>query len=81
MSARKRHLDVGHSSRKSKKVKLSADSDTGGVDGEQASPALPSESVDFPRGGGTNLTPLEVKAARTEAVKEANDELFAVSAS
>ncbi|KAI0027317.1 nucleic acid-binding protein [Vararia minispora EC-137] len=34
------------------------------------------EEIDFPRGGGTNLTPLEVKTLRAEAVKEANDELF-----
>lgn len=36
------------------------------------------EDVDFPRGGGSSFTPLEVKAIRAEAVKEANDELFKV---
>ncbi|KAF7339807.1 rRNA biogenesis protein RRP5 [Mycena venus] len=34
------------------------------------------KTVDFPRGGGTSFTPLEVKAIRAEAVKEANAELF-----
>ncbi|KAI0931812.1 hypothetical protein AcW2_000609 [Taiwanofungus camphoratus] len=37
---------------------------------------LVAEEVDFPRGGGTSFTPLEVKAIRAEAVQEANDELF-----
>jgi rRNA biogenesis protein RRP5 len=36
------------------------------------------EEIDFPRGGGTSLTPLEVKTLRVEAVKEADDELFKV---
>ena len=40
---------------------------------------LIAEEVDFPRGGGTSFTPLEVKAIRAEAVKEANEELFRVS--
>ncbi|PFH54835.1 hypothetical protein AMATHDRAFT_72594 [Amanita thiersii Skay4041] len=34
------------------------------------------EDVDFPRGGGTTLTPAEVKAFRAEAIQEANEELF-----
>ncbi|KAJ7071209.1 hypothetical protein C8F01DRAFT_1109545 [Mycena amicta] len=34
------------------------------------------DDVDFPRGGGTSFTPLEVKAIRAEAVKEANAQLF-----
>lgn len=41
--------------------------------------SLLTEEVDFPRGGGTSFTPLEVKAIRAEAVKEANSELFEVS--
>jgi rRNA biogenesis protein RRP5 len=36
--------------------------------------------VDFPRGGGTSFTPLEVKAIRAEGAKEADEELFEVSA-
>ncbi|KAF9015563.1 U3 snoRNP-associated protein Rrp5 [Cyathus striatus] len=34
------------------------------------------EEVDFPRGGGTSFTPLEVKTIRAEAVKEADEKLF-----
>ncbi|KAI0046598.1 nucleic acid-binding protein [Auriscalpium vulgare] len=34
------------------------------------------EEIDFPRGGGTSYTPLEVKTIRAEAVKEADEELF-----
>ena len=39
---------------------------------------LVQEDVDFPRGGGTSFTPLEVKAIRAEAAQEANQELFSV---
>ena len=48
---------------------------------EQPKPttSLLTADVDFPRGGGTSFTPLEVKALRAEAVKEANAELFEVS--
>lgn len=42
---------------------------------------LPAEEIDFPRGGGTSFTPLEVKTIRAEAVKEANVELFEVRTS
>ena len=45
----------------------------------QPASTLVSDEVDFPRGGGTSFTPLEVKAIRAEAVKEANEELFQVS--
>lgn len=44
----------------------------------QATSSLLTEETDFPRGGGTSFTPLEVKAIRAEAVKEANEELFHV---
>ncbi|KAF7799308.1 hypothetical protein EIP86_010540 [Pleurotus ostreatoroseus] len=37
---------------------------------------LLTEDVDFPRGGGTSFTALEVKAIRAEAAKEADQELF-----
>lgn len=47
--------------------------------GEQPTSSLTAEEVDFPRGGGTSFTPLEVKAIRAEAVKEVNEELFRVS--
>ncbi|THH02559.1 hypothetical protein EW026_g275 [Hermanssonia centrifuga] len=42
----------------------------------QVTSTLAPEDVDFPRGGGTSFTPLEVKAIRAEAVQEANMELF-----
>lgn len=76
MAAQKRALDDSASTRKSKKSKTSS---------EEAKPAtqaikLVSEDVDFPRGGGTTFTPLEVKTIRAEAVKEANAELFEVGA-
>ena len=41
-------------------------------------PVAAPEEVDFPRGGGSALTPYEIKSARVEAVKEANEELFKV---
>ncbi len=44
----------------------------------QVTSTLAPEDVDFPRGGGTSFTPLEVKAIRAEAVQEANMELFEV---
>jgi rRNA biogenesis protein RRP5 len=43
---------------------------------ETASNVVPGE-IDFPRGGGTTLTPQEVKAIRVEAMTEADD-LFKV---
>ena len=45
----------------------------------QPASSLVADEVDLPRGGGTSFTPLEVKAIRAEAVKEANEELFRVS--
>ena len=38
----------------------------------------PNEEVDFPRGGGTTLTPAEVKSIRAEAQREANEDIFKV---
>jgi rRNA biogenesis protein RRP5 len=61
---------------KSKKHKTHSKS----VDAEKSSSAhLAMEEVDFPRGGGTTFTPLEVKTIRAEAHKEVDDELFGVS--
>lgn len=37
---------------------------------------LQPEEVDFPRGGGTTLTPIEYKAVRAEAFKEIGDEVI-----
>ncbi|KAM5530726.1 hypothetical protein V8D89_015586 [Ganoderma adspersum] len=45
----------------------------------QPASSLVSDEIDFPRGGGTTLTPLEVKTLRAEAAKEADNELFAES--
>jgi rRNA biogenesis protein RRP5 len=39
---------------------------------------LTTEEVDFPRGGGSSFTPIEVKAIRAEAHREADSELFEV---
>jgi rRNA biogenesis protein RRP5 len=36
---------------------------------------LGNDEIDFPRGGGTALTPLEYKNVRAEAVREADAEL------
>ncbi|KAG5651611.1 hypothetical protein H0H81_008071 [Sphagnurus paluster] len=72
MVSQKRPLEESSTTHKSKKTKV--------ADAKQSKPstasALVAEEVDFPRGGGTSFTPLEVKTIRAEAVKEANDELF-----
>jgi hypothetical protein len=79
----KRVLDEGSSTRKAKKIKF-ADEDNSGKAKEQ--PLMPpsnltTEEVDFPRGGGSSFTPIEVKALRAEALREADSELFEVCAS
>jgi len=76
MAGQKRALDPESSTRKSKKSKTEASHGAGGVAPQKSS--LVSEEIDFPRGGGTSFTPLEVKGIRAEAVKEANAELFKV---
>jgi rRNA biogenesis protein RRP5 len=74
MSGKKRQLDDGSNTHKSKKTKL-----LGGVKtNHEGQASLLSEEVDFPRGGGTSFTPLEVKAIQAEAIKEADEELFEV---
>jgi hypothetical protein len=78
MAALKRPLDDPSAARKSKKSKTSNTTDVRSESAPQATSKLASEEVDFPRGGGTSFTPLEVKAIRAEAVKEANAELFEV---
>jgi rRNA biogenesis protein RRP5 len=70
MPAQKRPLDESSSTKNAKKFRTN----------DTTKPLL-TEEVDFPRGGGTTFTPLEVKAIRAEAVKEANAELFEVSQS
>jgi hypothetical protein len=75
MAAQKRSLEDASTSRKVKKLKTESEKN-------KSKPHPPStaltEEVDFPRGGGTSFTPLEVKAFRAEAMKEANVELFKV---
>jgi rRNA biogenesis protein RRP5 len=43
------------------------------------SSALVADETDFPRGGGTSLTPLELKETREAGKKEAELEVAAVS--
>jgi len=80
MAAPKRSLEDSSTSRKAKKVRVESDKKK---DGSQSIPPskIQAEEVDFPRGGGTSFTPLEVKAIQAEAVKEANAEIFTVSLS
>lgn len=79
MAGQKRVLDDGLTTHKSKKTKLSDEGETKNLKPLQAHSTLVSEEVDFPRGGGTSFTPLEVKSIQAEAVKEANEELFEVN--
>ena len=64
------------SSPKAKKTRV--DKSTKGAPAASTASAPVAEEVDFPRGGGTSFTPLEVKAIRAEAAKEADEELFKV---
>ncbi|KAK7064381.1 rRNA biogenesis protein RRP5 [Favolaschia claudopus] len=73
MAALKRPLDDPSTSRKPKKSKTA---DLPFENPPHFTSKLVADDVDFPRGGGTTFTPLEVKAIRAEAVKEANAELF-----
>ncbi|KAF5352778.1 hypothetical protein D9756_006044 [Leucocoprinus leucothites] len=75
MAVHKRPLDDASSSRKAKKTKANEKPANKGAKVEKPS-ALVAEEVDFPRGGGTSFTPLEVKTIRAEAVKEADEALF-----
>ncbi|KAG6899782.1 hypothetical protein C0993_006968 [Termitomyces sp. T159_Od127] len=72
MVAQKRTLEDSSSSHKFKKTRIS----DGQPSNNSFSTGLVAEEVDFPRGGGSSFTPVEVKAIRAEAVKEANEELF-----
>ncbi|KAL4069766.1 hypothetical protein V8B97DRAFT_2051647 [Scleroderma yunnanense] len=71
MAGHKRVLEDGSSVQKAKKVKTSS-----GKDSLSGAPLATTEEIDFPRGGGTSLTALEVKEVRAEAVREADRELF-----
>ncbi|KAF8913041.1 hypothetical protein CPB84DRAFT_1760205 [Gymnopilus junonius] len=73
MAAQKRTLDDSSSSHKTKKSRTESSK----ADAPQPTKSsLVTTQVDFPRGGGTSFTPLEVKAIRAEATKEADAELF-----
>ena len=79
----KRGLEESVTTRKAKKSRVEdKQAKSRGKDKSDKLPApasnLVQDEVDFPRGGGTSFTPLEVKAIRAEAVKEANEELFNV---
>lgn len=74
MPAQKRSMENESTKNGSKKLKI-ADSKHERHTPSSGAP-LRAEELDFPRGGGTSFTPLEVKTIRAEAVKEANVELF-----
>ena len=81
MSAtKKRMLDEASGNPKAKKPRKDDGGKKAKGGGEKNhATAVVSEELDFPRGGGTSFTPLEVKTIRAEAVREANEELFEVS--
>ncbi len=72
MAAQKRSLDESGSTQKHKKSRVSSSHEATAA---PVSQLIPNE-IDFPRGGGTSFTPLEVKTIRAEASKEADQELF-----
>lgn len=78
MAAQKRALDEASGTPRSKKTKVSDNTDAKPSKSVQPVSNLLTEEVDFPRGGGTTLTPAEVKAIRAEGIKEANEELIQV---
>ncbi|KZT05820.1 U3 snoRNP-associated protein Rrp5 [Laetiporus sulphureus 93-53] len=78
-SGKKRVLDDASTHPKAKRPKTTGQPKKSAekIDNPSSSASiLLTEEVDFPRGGGTSLTPLEVKAIRAEAVKEANEKIF-----
>lgn len=77
----KRGLEEPATTSKAKKSRVGEKEGKSKAKADKPSAPIPSvaqEEIDFPRGGGTTFTPLEVKAIRAEAVKEANEELFNV---
>jgi rRNA biogenesis protein RRP5 len=78
MAAKKRSLEDSSTARRPKKAKLSDNANSKLHKITQPSSSLLTEEVDFPRGGGTTLTPAEVKSIRAEGIKEADNELFKV---
>ncbi|KAJ3550610.1 hypothetical protein NM688_g5035 [Phlebia brevispora] len=75
----KRALDDASGTPKTKRSKIDNKHGKRKSETEKPVPAastLVTEDVDFPRGGGSSFTPLEVKTIRAEAAKEADQELF-----
>ena len=80
-AGKKRALDEASGTPKAKKSKTEGPPKKSKERAEkptQPVSVLMSDDIDFPRGGGTTLTPVEVKTLRAEAAKEADKELFAV---
>ena len=78
-AGKKRVLDDASGTPKAKKTKV--DKPVKNDKTVASVPALVPEEVDFPRGGGTSFTPLEVRAIRAEAAQEADQQLFKVRGS
>lgn len=78
MAGQKRSLDEPKTTRHSKKTRTADSGRAKHPESVQPASTLLTEEFDFPRGGGTTLTPAEVKATRAEGVKEANEELIKV---
>ncbi|KIY51212.1 nucleic acid-binding protein [Fistulina hepatica ATCC 64428] len=72
MSTKKRGLEDSSSTRVSKKKRTDA--------AVPHASSLTADEVDFPRGGGTSFTPVEVKAIHAEAQKEAREDVIATAA-
>ena len=77
-AGKKRVLDEASGTPKAKKSKTEKSRDKPEQKTQPVS-TLVADDIDFPRGGGTTLTPLEVKTLRAEAAKEVDKELFAVN--
>ncbi|KAI0756786.1 U3 snoRNP-associated protein Rrp5 [Daedaleopsis nitida] len=81
-AGKKRVLDEVSGNPKAKKTKTEehskkSKSKSKSEGSTQPTSTLVADDIDFPRGGGTTLTPLEVKTLRAEAAKEVDEELFA----
>ena len=79
--ATKRMLEDASEGPPPKKIKLISKSEKkrkSEVAEPSQAPPGPSDEVDFPRGGGTSFTPVEVKTIRAEAQREANEDVFKV---
>ena len=75
MSPKKRAQEEGDE-QKRKKQKVS--NENASTSAQPLASVLSKDEVDFPRGGGSNFTPVEYKQIRAEAIKELKDEVFKV---